>query len=83
MTCNCTRRTTPRLRSMCHYPKFLVYFEFHVGEFFYFVLFEALVTDSSTEQDGIRVDCGNRILLDCFVGDSVEEVNRQVLTAAE
>ena len=67
----------PPLKIDVPLSKVFGYFEFHVGEFFYFVLFEALVTDSSTEQDGIRVDCGNRILLDCFVGDSVEEVNRQ------
>ena len=67
----------PPLKIDVPLSKVLGYFEFHVGGFFYFVLFEALVTDSSTEQDSIRLDCGNRILLDCFVGDSVEEVNQQ------
>ena len=70
-------KDAPPLKIDVPLSKVFGYFEFHVGEFFYFVLFEALVTDSSTEQDGIRVDCGNRILLDCFVGDSVEEVHGQ------
>ena len=54
----------------------LSYFEFNVAGYFCFVVFKAAISDSSTERDGIRLDCGTRILLDCHIGDSVDKVKQ-------
>ena len=54
----------------------LGYFEFHVGGYYHFVLFVAAVTTSSAECDGIRLDCGKRIVLDCHIGNSADKVKQ-------
>ena len=54
----------------------LGYFEFHVGGYYYFVLFEAAVMASTAERDGMRLDCGQRIVLDCHIGNSPDKVKQ-------
>ena len=63
--------------------KLLGFFEFFVGGVLYFVLFEAPITDWSTEQDGIRLYCGDRILVDCYSGDAIEEVRQAGMRSHE
>lgn len=52
----------------------LGYFEFQVGELCYFVIFDASVVDRSTDQNGMVLDCGERIVRDCYVDYDVEQV---------
>ena len=63
--------------------KLLGFFEFLVGGVLYFVVFEAPITDWSTEKDGIRVNCGERILVDCYAGEAVEEVRQAGMLSHE
>ena len=52
----------------------LGYFDFQVGEFTYFVVFDGSVTGISTEEESIRLHCGPRILRECLVGTDSESV---------
>lgn len=63
--------------------KLLGYFEFLVGGVLYFVVFEAPITDWSTERDGLRVNCGDRILADCYAGEAVEEIRQAGMLSHE
>lgn len=64
----------PSLQHEVNLCRMLGYFDFQVGDVIYFVMFEASVTGPTTEEDGIRLDCGPRILRECFVGTDSESV---------
>ena len=53
----------------------LGFFELQVGELYYFVVFDAPVVVQSTEQNGIALDCGARVVRDCYVGHDSEMVS--------
>ena len=64
----------PSLRSDVYLSRIMGYFDFQVGEFTYFAVFDASVTGPATEEDGIRLDCGPRLLRECLVGTDSESV---------
>ena len=53
---------------------FVGYFEFNIGELWYFVVFDAPVVNRSTEQDRMLLDCGERVVRHCHVGYDVNEI---------
>ena len=65
----------------------LGYFDCYVGEFSYFVVFDASVTVTPIEEGRMRLHCGPRILRECFVGtDSagvMEEGTRRFIAEAD
>lgn len=51
------------------------YFDFRVGNFAYFAVFDASVTGlATTEGNWTQLDCGPRILRECIVGTDAESV---------
>ena len=64
----------PSLQHEVNLSRMLGYFDFQVGDFIYFVVFDASVTGPTTEEDGIRLDCGPRLLRECLVGTDSESV---------
>ena len=52
----------------------LSFFEFQVGELYYFVVFDAPVLDLFTEQNGMALDCGARVIRDCYVDYDLDKV---------
>ena len=52
----------------------LAHFHFQVCDLVYFILLDASVDDKSSEEVGIWLDCGKRILKDCFIGNDSESV---------
>ena len=52
----------------------LGFFEFRVGELYYFVVFDAPVVYRSTEQNGMALNCGARVVRDCYVDHDSEKV---------
>lgn len=73
----------PQLNADVSLCSLLSYFEFNVGGYLYFVVFHAAITNSSTERDGIRLDCGTRILLDCHIGVSVDKIRQAGMRSYE
>ena len=53
----------------------LGYFEFKIGELHHFVLFDASVVDRSNEEEGMMLDCEERIVRDCYVGHDAEKIS--------
>ena len=64
----------PSLQHEVNLSRMLGYFDFQVGDFIYFAVFDASVTGPTTEEDGIRLDCGPRLLRECLVGTDSESV---------
>lgn len=52
----------------------LGFFEFQVGDLYYFVVFDAPVVVRSTEQNGLALDWGARVIRDCYVDCDSEKV---------
>ena len=64
----------PSLQHEVDLSRMLGYFDFQIGDFIYFVVFDASVTGPTTEEDGVRLDCGPRLLRECLVGTDSESV---------
>ena len=52
----------------------LGFFEFQVGELYYFVVFDAPVEVQSTGQNGMVLNWGTRVVRDCYVDHDSEKV---------
>lgn len=59
----------PPLKTDDSFYRVLGHCDFEVGGFTFFVVFDALATDLSAEGGGTKLDCGKRVLRECFVGD--------------
>ncbi len=64
----------PSLKTDDSFYRVLGHFNFEVGGFTFFVVFDASATDLSTEGGGIKLDCGKRVLRECFVGDDGDSI---------
>ena len=52
----------------------LGYFDFEVGGNIFFVAFDASTTDLSMDVKDVKLDCGKRVLRECFVGDDGDNI---------
>ena len=64
----------PFLENQVGISRILTHLDFQVGDLTFFAVIDAPTTDRSTEQDGIRLDCGPRCLRDCLVGTDAEKI---------
>ena len=61
----------------------LSYFCFQVGDYGYFVLFNAPVTNVSDRADRMKLVFDKRILRDCYVGSDIESIRRAGIQSYE
>ncbi len=54
----------------------LGFFEFRVGGLYYFLVFDAPVVHRPTDQNGMALDFGTRVVRDCYVNHDSEKVRR-------
>lgn len=59
----------PSLKTDDSFYRVLGHFDFEVGGVTFFAVFDASATGMSAEGGGIKLDCGKRVLRECFVGD--------------
>ena len=69
----CTERDQS-LKTNVSPSRVLGHFDFEVGGFIFFVVFDALATDLSTEGRGVKLDCGKRVLRECLVGEDGDSI---------
>ena len=54
--------------------RMLGYFDFEVGGLTFLVVFDALITEQSAQEDRILLVLGERVCLDCFVGEEADSI---------
>ena len=56
------------------FSRMLGYFDFEVGGVTFLVVFDALITEQSAQEDRILLVLGERVCLDCFVGEEADSI---------
>ncbi len=69
----CAQLDSP-LKTNVKFSRILGYFDFEIGGYIFFVVFDALATDLSAGGGDIKLDCGKRVLRECFVGDDGDSI---------
>ena len=62
------------LKTNVKFSRMLGYFDFEVGGNIFFVAFDASATDLSMDVKDVKLDCGKRVLRECFVGDDGDSI---------
>ena len=69
-----TADVDPDWKHLVGQTRLMSYVDCVVGKCSFFVVFDMAVNDRSPETDRVDFDCGNRELVDCFVGSDVSSV---------